>query len=184
MSSFFEFDEELQRAAANNQHRRVRALIESGANVDVFNAGGYRPLHSAVANGNEKIVSLLLDAGASTVAESLFTGTPLHHIGHGKNICDLEPEAYKNIIRMIVGAGYPLEYKDRHGDTVLQLYVKMELYDLAAELVKLGASTKGVDVSTTSDVFNRAVRQKQQEKSVQAAVRFTRRRARHKGVSR
>ena len=43
---------------------RFFSLIERGADVEAAQHGGYTPLHSAAANGNDELVTLLLDGGA------------------------------------------------------------------------------------------------------------------------
>ena len=55
----------------------VRALVRAGASLDKKDADGFTPLDQAVGEGDAKIVSFLLKAGAR-VNRRTRNGTPLH----------------------------------------------------------------------------------------------------------
>ena len=48
----------------------VRKLIEHGAEVNVAQHGGWTPLHQAASNGDQTLVTLLLDSGADRTLNS------------------------------------------------------------------------------------------------------------------
>lgn len=54
----------LHAALAINQSNIAKMLIESGAEVNVFQHGAYTPLHLASQNGNIDLIILLLEHGA------------------------------------------------------------------------------------------------------------------------
>jgi len=62
--------------AARNAHI-VRALLESNAEVDPVQQGGFTPLHGAAASGDVEIVRLLLEAGADPSARTDDGKSPL-----------------------------------------------------------------------------------------------------------
>jgi len=55
----------------------VRTLLDSGADPNVTQAGGWTPLHAAAAHGREEIAKLLVEHGASLQARSEDGRTPL-----------------------------------------------------------------------------------------------------------
>jgi len=55
----------------------VRMLLESGADPNVVQAGGWSPLHAVASRGREEIAKLLIEHGASLQAKSEDGRTPL-----------------------------------------------------------------------------------------------------------
>lgn len=60
----------LHAAAAGRRFETARLLIESGADVNATQAGGFVPLHSAAQNGDGALVELLLSRAADVNARS------------------------------------------------------------------------------------------------------------------
>ena len=56
--------EQLCEAAKNGDADKVRALIDSGADVTHFDGGGLTPLMHAAKLGHSDVVRMLLSAGA------------------------------------------------------------------------------------------------------------------------
>jgi len=54
----------------------VRLLVAHGAQVNVAQRGGWTPLHQAADHGNQRLVELLLEAGADRQAKSSDGRTP------------------------------------------------------------------------------------------------------------
>src|SRR6266496_354738 len=70
-------DEQLVRAAADGDARKVRALLAAGASVNGSNYNGQTALIRAVFFGHVEIARLLLAAGAETDAKDLVGFTAL-----------------------------------------------------------------------------------------------------------
>jgi ankyrin repeat protein len=60
----------LHAAVAGRRLETARLLVESGADVNATQAGGFVPLHSAAQSGDGAIVELLLSRGADVNARS------------------------------------------------------------------------------------------------------------------
>src|SRR3982751_4058061 len=60
----------LHAAAAGRRVETARLLLESGANPNATQIGGFVPLHSAAQNGDRALVELLLSHGADVNARS------------------------------------------------------------------------------------------------------------------
>ena len=60
----------LHAAAAGRRVETARLLLESGADANATQAGGFVPLHSAAQNGDRPLVELLLSHGADVNARS------------------------------------------------------------------------------------------------------------------
>ena len=57
----------------------ARCLIESGADVNARQSGGYTPLHQASALGHVEMVSLLLESGANPALNCEWKKTPVDY---------------------------------------------------------------------------------------------------------
>ena len=68
-------------AAANGSVEVCNLLIESGADVNARQQGGWTPLHAAVAAGNKELEALLLEHDADTAVTN----------DEGKTVEDLRP---------------------------------------------------------------------------------------------
>jgi ankyrin repeat protein len=72
---------------------KVIMLLDAGADPDINNAAGQTPLHIAVVQGREEIVSMLLEKGASPRAYDELGQTPLDFVMPGSKMDVLLREA-------------------------------------------------------------------------------------------
>jgi uncharacterized protein len=68
---------ELHLAAVENELDKVRALIDSGADVNARDQDGFTPLHLAAQEYAVAIARLLVDSGAEVDAFNRYGNTPL-----------------------------------------------------------------------------------------------------------
>jgi len=65
----------------------IRLLLENGADIEVENADGLRPIHWAVRTGSVELVELLIQHGANVDAADVFGNRPLHEAAcHGLSV--------------------------------------------------------------------------------------------------
>ena len=84
----------------------VRALLAAGMPVDARAANGATALHWACWKGYADLAKLLLDHGASLIAEDdEFHGTPPGWFGHGAQNCCEEGGDYAEVARVLIAAG-------------------------------------------------------------------------------
>lgn len=125
-------DEALLRAAVEGQIRRVRRLLQLGADVDhVEDRTGYCALHHAALGGCTEIVEALLTAGADVSARSEGNETALHIAalkGHNE-ICHLLLRYSADVHVRANAVGAPLHCAVFQGDV-----------DVCKTLLKRGAS--------------------------------------------
>jgi ankyrin repeat protein len=69
-------------AARSGQLKVVRRLVTLGADVNVQNDRGQRPLHWSVVNGHVDVMWTLVEMGADVEAKAADGRTPLHYAAH------------------------------------------------------------------------------------------------------
>jgi len=89
-------EQELLDAAAKNDVKRIRELLDTGAYVNVRDPEGRTPLTEAVWNNNAELVRLLLDRGANANSKKNDGATPLS-IAQGKG--------YREIVQLLQKSG-------------------------------------------------------------------------------
>lgn len=126
MHNFYEEfqNNDLKIAVRNNDLAAVKALVESGSDVNILmTERGYlvTPLEIAAEMGNAEMVSYLLDAGAQL----------------NKNIALAAKEL--PCVKLLVEAGADINYQNSRGDTALTCAVSSNYSDIVAYLLEKGA---------------------------------------------
>lgn len=101
-------------AAAGAGHIQVaQALLDAGAQVDIVADEGWRPIHHAALNGENKMVALLAERGADiNRAEEMRGQTPLHIASERGD---------KEMVRLLLTLGADARIKDQDGQTPVQV---------------------------------------------------------------
>ena len=117
-------------AAETGDLEKVKSLIESGADVNIKNNGGWSPLYMAAAGGHLDVVKLLIAKGANVNTSNNFGWTPLHATvisGH------------QGIVELLLAKGANVNAKRIGGWTVLHQAVAGGNRDIVELLIKSGA---------------------------------------------
>lgn len=102
----------LLQAAKNKSMKDIEKCLSTGADINVADHQGNRPLHYAAKRGFADVIRVLLKHRADPDAENLAQETPLH-------LCVQFPKAMKELLK-----SYPMvSHQDNKGDTPLHLAV-------------------------------------------------------------
>lgn len=119
----------------------VKALLESGADVNLPGVQGSTALHFAAERTDFEMMKILIQAKADPNRADVRLQTPLHRIGLqcGLN-CAWEPS-----IRLLREAGANSNSKDEHGRTPLHLSSRRRLIEPSRLLISIHGDPKAED---------------------------------------
>ncbi|MBN3272393.1 PSD10 ATPase, partial [Polyodon spathula] len=109
----------------------VKALISRGAQLNVANENGCRPLHYAASKDRYEIAQMLLEKGADPNATNKLECTPLHRASAKGN---------RRLIQLLLKHSASTNIQDSEGNTALHLACDEERTEAAKLLVEHGAS--------------------------------------------
>ena len=120
-------------AVSHRQIEMVRVLLQHVGRAQLDSAGpkGFTPLHKAVDQGDEEMVTLLLQAGASVGATNGPGATALHIAAF---------RGYLSVAKLLVLAGAFVHVEDKNGLCPLDFAATGGFTELAAFLVQNGGS--------------------------------------------
>jgi hypothetical protein len=90
----------------------IQSYIDNGEHLTYQDTYGLTPLHTAVTNGDVRIVKLLIDAGANVHAETEVFGSPLGYAA-------MSPLDRTEIINLLLAHNADIHQRDSHGFTPL-----------------------------------------------------------------
>jgi ankyrin repeat protein len=90
--------------------KKIRKLLDKGADVNAKDGHEYTALSSASDDGHTQIVKALLEAGADVNAKDGYENTALSLASN---------EGYREIVKALLEAGADVNVKNIHGDTAL-----------------------------------------------------------------
>jgi ankyrin repeat protein len=117
---------------------RVRTLLSLGANPNSFNAGGWRPLHTALGQidvgGPKEVVSLLLQNGADPNAwDANHHETPILSASDPLDVENFEGA------QLLLEAGADPNVRRSDGESALRMAARWKALPLAELLLQYGA---------------------------------------------
>ncbi|HAB34016.1 MAG TPA: hypothetical protein DCE40_07945, partial [Exiguobacterium sp.] len=100
----------LHYAAQEGKAKKVKLLLEAGAEVDVIGLDGFTPLYLAVGNNHPKAVKVLLKAGADIEAENVADGDTAV-------LALASAYGYERIVRLLLSYGADPLHRNEDGRT-------------------------------------------------------------------
>jgi len=116
--------------------QHMRWMLENGADVEVENVRGKRPIHYAVSDEPVELVELLIQHGANIDAADIDGNRPLH-----KAVC-----YGLAVVRLLVKHGAKMNVQNNSGETPLHEAVKCKQSDVIMFLLKEGAYVSLTDI--------------------------------------
>ena len=132
----------LHDAVAAGDESKVARLLESGAEIDVYDPQGYSPLNLAIWNANDGMVKLLLDNNASIESQGA-TMPPLHAAILNRN---------EQVAEMLLNRGADIERRSGN-QTVLAIAAAKGAEALVALLLRCGAIVNVRDTRGLTPLF-------------------------------
>jgi len=123
-------------AAEKHDPAGVRALLESGADVNVAQVDGTTALHWAAFHNDEELVALLLRAGADANVANLYGVPPLAQACINGNAA---------IVKLLLDAGADANTRMKGGETVLMLATRSGDVQAVQALLARGADPNATE---------------------------------------
>lgn len=123
-------DTPLTRSIARHDHRLVEVLIKHGADLEILDKDGYRPLHSAVMGGEPKLLAQLISAGAKIDGRSPRGETALHLAALWRMPTEVD---------VLLNFGAQVNCRDRAGVTALMHAAAVDEAGIVEKLLNHGA---------------------------------------------
>ncbi|CAN2389460.1 Ankyrin repeat domain-containing protein 11 [Pristimantis euphronides] len=128
----------LHRAAIRGDARRIKELINEGADVNVKDFAGWTALHEACNRGYYDVAKQLLAAGAEVNTKGLDDDTPLH---------DASNNGHFKVVKLLLRYGGNPHQNNRKGETPLKVANSPTMVNL---LLGKGTYTSSEESSTES----------------------------------
>ncbi|XP_075045155.1 ankyrin repeat domain-containing protein 11 [Mixophyes fleayi] len=128
----------LHRAAIRGDARRIKELINEGADVNVKDFAGWTALHEACNRGYYDVAKQLLAAGAEVNTKGLDDDTPLH---------DASNNGHFKVVKLLLRYGGNPHQSNRKGETPLKVANSPTMVNL---LLGKGTYTSSEESSTES----------------------------------
>lgn len=126
-------------ASANGNVEAVRWLLFAGVELDVHDCYGYTPLHYACQAVDERILGLLLTAGAHPNVLNQAGRAPLHEALMAYTTW---PKPIEDKVRLLLAHGAVVNQRDSHQMTPLYMAASAGWDRLVSMLLASGASTQ------------------------------------------
>ena len=134
--AFSGYNNNVARAAAQNNAANVQLLISDGASPNDTDDRERTGLHIAAMNGNLQIMAILIKAGAKLDLPDQLGDTPL--------ILAIERDQ-SEAVRLLIEAGAQVNWQDRDGMTPLMVAARQGNLEMVRQLLAKGASVDKTD---------------------------------------
>ena len=122
----------LHDACAKDHNDIVQLMIKSGADIEVMNRYGDRPLCHACWNGHFEVVKTLIEHDVDLNVENVpYKVTPIFHACRGGNL---------EIVRILIENGANVNFGTRNISTPLSLAQTIQNDEIATLLIQNGAN--------------------------------------------
>jgi cytohesin len=121
--------------------KEIRALLDSGVDINAQDKDGNTPLHWASEEGYIEVIDVLLASGAKLNAKNKHGDTPMHFAAFRGNT---------KAIDTLLAAGAELNVKDEYGDTPLHFAA----FHGNLKTIEMLLQVPGIDVHTTDKYGN------------------------------
>jgi ankyrin repeat protein len=140
-------------AALNGHADAVALLLEQGADIESRNKSGLTALHAAAYSGKLDVAKMLIDKGAAVNDTSNFYRmSPLHAAAE---------EGHADIVALLLANKAEVEATERNGYTPLTQAGWRGYWEVAAELMKAGATCQKAEL-VGEPLFNECTKRQSQ----------------------
>jgi uncharacterized protein len=133
---FGSYNENVARAAKQNDSGTVRLLISNGANPNQSDEESRSGLHYAAMSGNLRIIAILLKAGAKLDPKEKLGNTPLHLAVERDQI---------EAAQLLLDAGAAVDPENKNGMTPLMMAASRGNVEIVNALLAKGANVAKTD---------------------------------------
>lgn len=136
-------------STCNRHHKdcvnRVRSLMSKGADVEIVNKNGYKPVHLAVMLVHPTILQILKDHGANL--KEPYKGGNLLHLLAEKSSRVINCSKLEVTVGLLVSQGCDVNTRDDNGMAPIHLAVKSSRNDVIKILIKCHANVDARELS-------------------------------------
>jgi ankyrin repeat protein len=136
LNPFSAYQNNVARAAGQNDVGHVRRLLSDGNSPNDADEGGRTGLHIAATNGNIQIVAILIKGGATVNQRDGLGETPLHYAAEHDHV---------EILKLLLDVGATIDSQDKNGMTPLMLGARNGQIEIVRTLLARGANPNKSD---------------------------------------
>ena len=137
----------LQECETDEWLELVNRLMKDPSILALQNGDGVSPLHAAARSGRKRVISALIQRGASLTLQAAGGNTPLHFAASVSSYNNPEMRDVINLLVDIRGGSGVVDSQDQSGMTALHLAARSSFWILANHLLEAGAKSDISDLS-------------------------------------
>ena len=136
LNIFGSYNDNVARAAADNDAPRVRHLVVNGYNTNQFDDQGRTGLQIAAVNGNLQIAAILIKAKANLDLRDRLGNTALHYATDRNHV---------DMTQLLLDVGVQIDVENKNGMTPLMIAASRGNGALVQALLAKGANARKAD---------------------------------------